>query len=124
MVPLATVLVVDDEKPIREAIAIFLELDGYRVMVATNGAQALDVIAEERPDLILCDVMMPVLDGRELCRRLKGDEATQAIPIILMSAAGRGAAGDVGADDYVDKPLNLADLPDMINRWSARSPRL
>lgn len=114
-----TILVVEDEKPIREAIAIFLELDGYRVIVATNGAQALDAIAEERPDVILCDVMMPILDGRELCRRLKQDKATMSIPIILMSAAGRGAAGGVGADDYVDKPLNLAELPDLIHRWSA-----
>ena len=60
----------------------------------------------------------PPLYGRELCRRLKGDAATQSIPIILMSAAGRNAAGDVGADDYIDKPLDLANLPEMITRWA------
>jgi two-component system, OmpR family, alkaline phosphatase synthesis response regulator PhoP len=113
-----TILVVDDEKPIREAIAIFLELDGYKVIVANNGVEALQAIAEERPDLILCDVMMPVLDGRELCRCLKADKATRSIPIILMSAAGRNIVGDVGADGYIEKPLDLTDLPEMIDRWS------
>jgi CheY-like chemotaxis protein len=88
-------------------------------MVATNGVQALELIAQERPDVVLSDVMMPLLDGRELCRRLKENSSTRSIPVILMSAAGLGVIKGAGADDYIEKPLNLEMLPSLLRRWAA-----
>ena len=86
---MATVLIVDDERPIRELLADVLEAGGHRTVQADHGRQALDLAEREPPDLIISDVMMPVLNGRVLCRRLKSDPATRSIPIILMTSAGR-----------------------------------
>ncbi len=107
------VLIVEDERAIREGIATFLELEyGLKATLARNGQQALQVVAEFSPDLIITDVLMPVLDGIELVRRLKSDSATRDIPIIVVAAwqGRRNLALAAGADDYVDKPFDLEDL--------------
>jgi DNA-binding response OmpR family regulator len=114
---MATILVVDDEEPIRTLLAdIFVER-GHRSLLARNGQDALDIIAQERPDLVLADVMMPLINGAELCRRLKADGATQSIPVILMSAAGRDVADGSGADDYLDKPFYLDEVEALVDGW-------
>lgn len=106
-----TILVVDDEAPIRELLAAVLEESGYRVLQAVHGKQALDLVSRERPDLVLCDVMMPVMNGVELCARLK---AATDLPVILMSAAAkRTAAAAARADAFLAKPFDL-DLVDML----------
>ncbi len=116
---MATILIVDDEAPIREFLAAFLEDAGYRTLGAINGAQALALLAKERPDVVLSDIMMPVLNGAELCRRLKAAADTRSVPVILMSSAGRNAADGAGADAFIAKPFDsLDEVEALVRRWS------
>jgi CheY-like chemotaxis protein len=116
-VSVATVLIVDDEQPLRELLADVLEAAGHRVIHAHHGQQALEQVARERPDLVISDVMMPVLNGRILCQRLKADPATRALPVILMTSAGQEHADGVGADDFLAKPFGLDEIERLIRHW-------
>ena len=80
------ILVVDDEISIVDLLSMVLEGAGYQVTKAYNGQEALDCLASARPDVVISDVMMPVLDGRELCRRMQADPRSRSIPVVLMSA--------------------------------------
>jgi two-component system phosphate regulon response regulator PhoB len=108
------VLVVEDEPAQREVLAYNLEAEGYTVRRAQNGEEAMMLIDEAAPDLIILDWMMPLLSGIEVCRRVKTRPETRDIPVIMLSArseevdAVRGL--DTGADDYVIKPYNLREL--------------
>jgi two-component system, OmpR family, phosphate regulon response regulator PhoB len=113
----ATILIVDDEEPIREMFALILAAAGHRTILAIDGTQALELVAEEQPDLVLSDVMMPVLGGVELCRRLKAGASTGAMPVILMSAAGEDAARGAGANAFIGKPFEPRDLESLLRRW-------
>ena len=107
----ASVLVVDDDVRVLRMMRRILELEGYRVLMASNGEPALDVFDEETPDLVLLDIMMPGMDGYSVCQRIR--EFSQ-IPIIMVTAKGndeekiRGL--DAGADDYVTKPFSAGDV--------------
>lgn len=107
-----TVLVVDDDRNIREVLQNFLTLKGYKVVSAANGEQALEMAQCEMPNVILLDINMPGIDGMEACRRLRADEKTRLIPIILITAYGatKAEASDAGADDIIYKPFNMRDL--------------
>ncbi len=108
----ASVLVVDDEPAVREALVRALALEGHTVIPATDGQEALDLLAEQRVDLILLDVSMPRIDGLEACRRLRaaGDH-TPVLMITARDAVSERVAGlDAGADDYLVKPFALAEL--------------
>jgi DNA-binding response OmpR family regulator len=113
----ATILIVEDEEPVRELLAEVVEEAGYRALRAIHGRHALDLVDQERPDLVIADVMMPVLNGVELCRRLKAAAGTSSIPVILISAAGERPARGAGADAFVDKPFNLEQMEALIKRW-------
>jgi len=108
------VLLVEDEPAQREMLAYNLEAEGYAVRRAENGEEALLLIDEAAPDLIILDWMMPRVSGIEVCRQVKSRPETRGIPVIMLSArseevdAVRGL--DTGADDYVVKPYNLAEL--------------
>lgn len=108
------VLLVEDEPAQREVLAYNLEAEGYTVRQAQNGEEAMLLIAEAVPDLIILDWMMPLMSGIEVCRQVKTRPETRAIPVIMLSArseevdAVRGL--DTGADDYVIKPYNLREL--------------
>ncbi len=108
------VLLVEDEPAQREVLSYNLEAEGYAVRRAENGEEALLLVAEEAPDLIILDWMMPLMSGIEVCRQLKTREATREIPIIMLSARSeevdtvRGL--ETGADDYVVKPYSLREL--------------
>ncbi len=108
------VLLVEDEPAQREVLAYNLEAEGYAVRRAENGEEAMMLIGEAAPDLIILDWMMPLLSGIEVCRRVKSRPETREIPVIMLSArseevdAVRGL--DTGADDYVIKPYNLREL--------------
>lgn len=108
------VLLVEDEPAQREVLAYNLEAEGYAVRRAENGEEAMMLIDEAAPDLIILDWMMPLLSGIEVCRRVKTRPETRDIPVIMLSArseevdAVRGL--DTGADDYVIKPYNLREL--------------
>ena len=109
-----TVLLVEDEPAQREVLAYNLEAEGFVVQRATNGEEALMLVAENPPDLILLDWMMPHVSGLEVCRRLKMRSETRSIPIIMLSARSeevdkvRGL--ETGADDYVIKPYSIIEL--------------
>ncbi|NUH64249.1 phosphate regulon transcriptional regulator PhoB [Sulfitobacter sp. S0837] len=108
------VLLVEDEPAQREVLAYNLEAEGFAVRRAENGEEAMMLIAEAAPDLIILDWMMPLMSGIEVCRQLKTRPETRAIPIIMLSARSeevdtvRGL--DTGADDYVIKPYNIREL--------------
>ncbi|MEP6694219.1 MAG: response regulator [Chloroflexota bacterium] len=106
------VLVVDDDASIRELLSSALEDDGYEVVPATNGADALAVCARWRPDVIVLDLMMPVMDGWTFAKRLHENADISSIPIVVLSAANDLArhAKTIGAADVVGKPFDLDQL--------------
>jgi len=112
--PQPVVLAADDDEDILELVAFRLERSGYTVLRATDGEEALRLALEAKPDLAVLDVMMPKLDGYELTRRLRADDATRRMPIILLTARSQDAdvqAGfDAGADDYLRKPFSPQEL--------------
>jgi two-component system phosphate regulon response regulator PhoB len=108
------VLVVEDESAQREVLKYNLEAEGFRVAVAVNGDEALLLVAEEHPDLIVLDWMLPNVSGIEICRRIKANPETRPIPIIMLSArsqeSDRVRGLETGADDYVVKPYSVVEL--------------
>lgn len=108
------ILIVDDESAIRDMLRVALEMAEYQVMEASNAQDAHSQIVDEKPDLILLDWMMPGTSGIELARRLKRDEVTADIPIIMLTAKGEEdnkiQGLDVGADDYITKPFSPREL--------------
>jgi CheY-like chemotaxis protein len=113
---MARILIVDDEAPVRHFLALLMEQNGHTTLLAINGLQALDLVRAEIPDLVITDVMMPVLDGRQLTRAIKAEAGTRHIPVILMSAAGRQAADGAGADAFISKPFSLDDMETLVRR--------
>ncbi len=110
----ATVLVVDDESWNRMLAEAILDDDGYRILLAEDGEEALEQVAKERPDAILLDVMMPRLDGFEVCRRLKSSRRTFFIPVMMLTALADAESKvkglEAGADDFLNKPINRIEL--------------
>lgn len=109
-----TVLIVDDEASIREMIAVALEMADYRVLEADNAQSAHAIVVDEKPDLLLLDWMMPGTSGIELARRLKREETTAELPIIMLTAKGEEdnkiQGLEAGADDYITKPFSPREL--------------
>jgi DNA-binding response OmpR family regulator len=107
----STVLVVDDDLTVRDVVRRYLELAGHRVALSDNGEDALAWIAEHTPDLVVLDLMLPGIDGLEVCRRLR---QTSAVPVVMLTALGeeenRIAGLQLGADDYVTKPFSPREL--------------
>ncbi|HKQ18931.1 MAG TPA: response regulator [Candidatus Eisenbacteria bacterium] len=114
------ILVVDDEIYIVHILDFSLGMEGYEVVTALDGEQALEKLKVEKPDLIVLDIMMPKLDGYEVCKAIKSDPETRQIPVILLSAKGRNVdqkmGFDVGADDYITKPFSPRKLVERINQ--------
>mgnify|MGYP000965776907 CR=1 FL=1 len=108
------ILCVDDEAHILELLTFNLEASGYRVVTAENGEDALVVCARERPAMILLDIMLPGIDGVEVCRRLKSTTTTSDIPIIMLTAKGdevdKILGLEMGADDYITKPFSPREV--------------
>lgn len=111
---MATILVVDDEEPIQELLRFNLEKEGNKVWLAKDGQEALDQVEKEQPDLIVLDVMLPGMDGLEVCRRLRQNPKFQEIPIIMLTAKGeeidKVLGLELGADDYMTKPFSPREL--------------
>ncbi len=112
------VLVVEDEPENQLAIQVILTVEGFEVVSVEDGRLALGVAKEQRPDLILLDVMMPEINGFDVFAQLRGDEETKNIPIIMLSALAQqrdvARAVEAGVDDYVAKPFEPADLVERI----------
>ena len=106
------VLVVDDEWKIRDVLSQFLTEKGYEVILASNGEEAIELAEKENPDVILLDVRMPGIDGIETCRRLKEEEKTRSVPVIMITAfQDREIEAYLeGADDFVVKPFNMVEI--------------
>ena len=120
---MTTVLVVEDEDSFVEALTVGLRREGFRVQVARDGAQALDLFDALEPDLILLDVMLPKVSGIDVCRRIR---QTSKVPIIMVTAKGSEidtvVGLEVGADDYVTKPYRLRELVARMRAVLRRSP--
>jgi DNA-binding NarL/FixJ family response regulator len=114
MEKMKTILIIEDEPQARENIATILQMEGYHPLSAPDGRQGMELALRERPDLILCDVMMPELDGRGVLTALRAQAATAATPFIFLTA--RGERNDLrtgmnlGADDYLVKPVTATEL--------------
>ena len=106
----AKILLVDDEASIRELIRFNLERAGYRVQEATDGNEAINAVRQTKPDLVVLDLMLPGLDGLDVCRLVKGNRETAAIPIIMLTAkteeVDKVIGLELGADDYMTKPFS------------------
>jgi CheY-like chemotaxis protein len=122
---MATILVVEDNDLSRDALSRRLERRGYRVLLAVDGAQAVDAARDERPDVILMDLGLPRVDGWEATRRLKADPATRRIPVIVLSAHAmtndRDKALQAGGDDFDTKPIRFQPLLEKIEALLARA---
>jgi len=127
-----TLLLIEDHAPLRRNLEDILTLEGHRVLTAADGPAGLRLARNEQPDLIICDIMLPGMDGLEILAALRADAATAALPFIFLTA--RGEAPDIragmklGADDYLPKPVARADLLDAIRtrltRVAQQRPRL
>jgi two-component system, OmpR family, phosphate regulon response regulator PhoB len=108
------VLIAEDEPDIRDLLAFHLERDGYEVARARTGAEALRQVRDRRPDLLILDLMLPEIDGLEVCRRLRQQTETSQLPIVMLTAKGdevdRIVGLEVGADDYIVKPFSPKEV--------------
>src|SRR4030067_2052407 len=102
------ILIIEDEKDIVELIAHYLEKDGFKTISASDGAKGLELVKEKSPDMVILDLMLPKIDGIEVCKRIKADSKSTSIPIIMLTAKGdetdRIIGLELGADDYITKP--------------------
>ncbi len=118
---MATVLVIDDEAPIVELLVDIIEDEGHTVLQANNGMEGLTLAREKQPDLIISDIMMPLLDGYAFLRELRADTSIAHIQVILMSAAfplghlGNGTSDEFQADGYLHKPFELNTIEDILD---------
>jgi len=112
--PRGVVLVIDDESDLIELVRYNLTAEGFQVMAALDGETGLDLASRELPDLVLVDLMLPGMDGLEVCRRLRMAEGTAVIPLIMLTAkaseSDRVVGLEVGADDYITKPFSPREL--------------
>lgn len=115
-----TLLIVDDDIFLVDIMAFTLKQSGFEIIKAHNGQEAIDIINKEHIDLVLTDIMMPVMDGFELAANLRKNEATKNIPIIFLTAKSnvedKNRGFNIGINDYVVKPFNLKDLVSRINK--------
>lgn len=112
--PSKKILVIEDEPEMRRNLATILKLEKFTALAAENGRTGLDLARREKPDLILCDIMMPELDGHEVVQALRNEPALASIPFIFLTAKGEKSdlrsGMELGADDYLTKPVSKADL--------------
>ena len=122
------ILIIEDQTPMRRNIALLLEMEGFEVVTAANGALGLDCARKENPDLVVCDVMMPEMDGYAVVQALRAEKKFATTPFIFLTA--KGDKNDVrigmnfGADDYLTKPVIREDLLAAVHARLARAQAL
>jgi two-component system phosphate regulon response regulator PhoB len=108
------IAVIEDEKDLAGLLAFQLQKEGYKVLTAHDGKSGYELVSSELPDLVLMDIMLPIVSGVEVCKLLKKQKSTQGIPVIMLTAKGeeidRVIGFEVGADDYVTKPFSMREL--------------
>ena len=123
-----SILIVDDEPDISALVAVNLEAEGYECHIAARGDDALDLALQLRPDLVILDLMLPGVDGVEVCRLLRKDPRTATAGIIMLTArslhSGRLAGLEAGADDYIDKPFDVDELVARVHASLRRARQL
>jgi len=118
------VLIVEDDPDARKVLSLILKLDGFEVTTAPGGPEAVKALQVEAPDLLLLDVMMPVMDGYEVCRWVRANPATAHLPVVMLSgkvdpeSVTRGI--DAGADDYLAKPIKPSNLTKQLRAIAMR----
>ena len=114
------ILVADDDPVILRLIQVNLELEGYQVLTANNGEEAVATATSETPDLVILDIMMPRLDGYQTCERLKSEDATKDIPVVFLSAKAQQAdiekGKSYGVEEYLTKPFDPTELLEVVER--------
>lgn len=114
------ILVCDDDPAILRVVQVNLEFEGYEVIPAVNGERALELAAQERPDLVILDIMMPRIDGYETCERLRANSDTKGIPVIFLSARAQqwdiDKGREFGVSEYLTKPFDPSELLDVVER--------
>ena len=124
---MAKVLIVDDSEAFRRLNAEILKMDGHQVLMARDGRETLDLVRSERPDVILLDIMMPGLDGFDVCRELKGDPTTRDTMVVMVTALSESAryrAIQAGADGYVTKPITSREMRDLVRTLTERAKQV
>lgn len=121
------ILVVDDEQDIRHLIALILEAAGYSVAQAASGMEALDILCQQNFDLVILDIMMPEMDGWEVCRQIKSRPRTKELPVLILTVRSQPLDRVIGlevvhADDYLTKPFERQDLLVGVKRLLAALP--
>lgn len=116
-------LLVDDDPVLREVLSTVLDLEEFAVTTAVDGQQALELVAEDPPEVVVCDVAMPGIDGFEVCRRLRADPATSELPVVLLTAHGGPAeqreGGEAGCSALLTKPFSPLELIELLRGRSA-----
>ena len=119
------ILIVDDEKALISLVSLHMKMSGYDVLSAANGEKALEIAKEEKPDLIILDLMLPKIDGWETCKRLRQDPEIKNVPVIMLTARAeiedKLKGFEAGADDYVTKPFSPRELVSRVKRVLARA---
>ncbi|HEV3471725.1 MAG TPA: response regulator [Actinomycetota bacterium] len=114
------ILVADDDPVILRLIQVNLELEGYKVLTANNGEEAVATATSETPDLVILDIMMPRLDGYQTCEQLKANDATKDIPVVFLSAKAQQAdiekGKSYGVEEYLTKPFDPTELIEVVER--------
>jgi CheY-like chemotaxis protein len=117
---LKRILICDDDPAILRVLQVNLEVEGYDVLLAHHGEEAVEVAMAEHPDLVILDIMMPRLDGYQTCERLKAEPTTQDIPVVFLSAKAQQSdiekGRSYGVADYLTKPFDPTDLLDVVER--------
>jgi DNA-binding response OmpR family regulator len=120
------ILVVDDDPDVRETIAGILDRAGYNAKVVSDGQEALDQISRETPSVVILDIIMPEMDGIEVCRQIRADPFLGKIPILFLTAKGRPEdivrGLDAGGDDYLTKPFEIIEIPARVRALLRRGP--
>lgn len=120
---MATILVVDDEAPVVDLLTDVLEDEGHTVISAYNGRSALEIVRQRLPDLVISDIMMPYVDGLQLCQILRAAHDTATLPIILMSAARPPNLATCGANAFLGKPFDIARIDALVAIYARSSER-
>ena len=122
---MARILVVDDSSVVRRMLGLVLQDGGHQVSFAANGQEALTATRAVRPDLVISDLEMPVMDGISFLRQLKSEIAPHSLPVIMLTASGETeqhrAAADAGADGFATKPFRSTEVIDLVSELLARS---
>ena len=117
-----SVLIVEDEPPLVELLRYNIENKGFAVSIATDGKTALLIAAEEKPDLIILDWMLPDISGIDVCHQLRSRKETQTIPVIMLTMSNEPDIGySLGATDYLTKPVNWEELSTILNKHQIES---